>query len=180
MQLSLRFLQRSLTPRPPLGYPLFPAPRMIVLGCEVEPAPGVHCLLNWTAADVARIRPLALAAAFPDFAALAAMVHRGELALPDLQYPLLVFSRPGEGALTQEQHDELWGWFGLPYLEQIRDGDGRLLAQECEARDGFHLTADAGTMELEGRLLQAPCECGQISPRVHIAPSLAFAAQAGD
>lgn len=189
MRFSLNSLRRSLTPRPagtsaspypPLGYPIFPAPRMAVLGWEVQPAPGIHCLVDWTPARVARIRPLALAAAFPAYVTIAAMVQDGEIALPELRYPLLVFSRPGEGALSPEQHDAIWSWFGLPCFEQIRDGKGRLLAQECEAREGFHLTGDTRPGELGGRLMHTLCGCGQVTPRVRIAAAQVFAAKAGD
>lgn len=182
MRLSLpsffRPQRAGANPSPPLGYPLFPAPRMAVLGCEVQEAPGVYCLPEWSAADVAQIRPLALAASFSDYARLAALIRTGALALPELQYPLLVFSLPGEGPLTHEQHDEMWAWFGLPCFEQIRDADGRLLAQECEARDGFHLTAQARPGDLGGRLVHTLCECGQVTPRVRIAPAQALLARA--
>ena len=189
IRLSLDSLRRSLAPlllnadadrRPELAYPLFPAPRMAVLGCEVRSAPGVHCLNNWTAAEVESIRPLALAASFPNLETLATMMRRGQLALPDLQYPLLVFSRPGDGALGQQQHDAIWSWFALPCFEQIRDSHGHLLAHECEARDGFHLLGDTRPSQIGGRLLHSLCECGQVSPRVRIAPAQALTAQAGD
>ncbi len=184
MRLSLKSLIRphrtEPNPRPELAYPLFPAPRMVVLGCDVQPAPGVHCLRRWTAAEVAEIRPLALAATYLELEQIAALMRRGELALPDLQYPLLVFSRPGDGALSPAQHDALWSWFGLPCFEQIRDADGRLLAVECEARDGFHLTADGDPANLAGRLLPTACECGQVTPRVRIGPAHVLTAQAGD
>lgn len=180
MQSFLRPLRAEATHYPSLGYPLFPAPRMAVLGCEVQPTPGVHCLLEWTAEEVARIRPLAVAAPFSGFAALADLMRRGELALPELQYPLLVFSRPGAGSLSPEQHHAMWAWFGLPCFEQIRDEDGRLLAQECEARDGFHLTGHTRPVDLGGRLLHTLCECGQVTPRVRISPAHALAASMGD
>jgi hypothetical protein len=153
---------------------------MAVLGCDVQPAPGVHCLDPWTAEEVAGLRPLALAATYPELEKLAALVRRGELALPELQYPLLVFSRPGEGTLSPAQHDALWGWFGVSCFEQIRDAGGRLLAHECEARDGFHLTAGSEPADLGGRLLHTPCECGQPTPRVRIGPAHALMAHAGD
>jgi hypothetical protein len=153
---------------------------MAVLGCELQEAPGVYCLPDWSAGEVAQIRPLALAASYSDYERLAALIRGGELALPELQYPLLVFSRPGEGALNREQHDEMWAWFGLPCFEQIRDADGWLLAQECEARDGFHLTGHARPGDLGGRLVHTLCECGQLSPRVSIAPAHALFARAGD
>ena len=184
MQLPLQSYFRPLSTvarqHPRLDYPLFPPPRMAVLGCEVQPLPGIYSLLEWTADDVARIRPLALAAAFPVYEELAGWMRRGELALPDLQYPLLVFSRPEAGVLSQSQHDALWAWFGLPCFEQIRGHDGSLLAQECEARDGFHLAQHIRASSLGGHPLDARCACGQVSPRVWLRPSLALAANSRD
>ncbi len=163
-----------------LCYPLAPVPCVAVLGCQLQPAPGVHCLPHWTGEEVVRIGPMALAASFQDLQRLAEMMRGGALELPELCYPLLVFSRPGEGALSLEQHDELWSWFGLPCFEQIRDGSGRLLAHECEARDGFHLTGDGQPAQVGGWLMQSSCECGQATPRVRITAMRWSAANAGD
>jgi len=161
---------------PDLGYPLLPVPRMAVLGLKVQPEPGIHCLLNWTPSDLARVRPLALAARFRDYERVARWMRQGALALPELQFPLLVLSGQRVGALTVAQHDALWAWFGLPCFEQIRGVDGGLLAQECEARDGFHLVGHASPEDVGGSLVCEACECGQASARVRIGPAQIHAA----
>jgi len=162
----------------PLDYPLFPVPRIAVLGCAVRPGPGIHCLPEWTAADLALIRPMSLAGSWTELSAVAGLMRQGDLELPDLRHMILVFSDPVSGALSPQQHAALWDWFRLPTQEQMRASDGRLLASECEARDGFHLAAVVEAGDVAGVPVEGACSCGSRDPRVRLEPARALAAAA--
>jgi hypothetical protein len=174
MRLSLNWLRRAVEAErgypvderlPSLEYPLFPAPRVAVLGEALRESDGVRCLPQWTPPQLAHIRPMALAGRYPELATVAGLMESKRIELTDLRYPLVVFSPPGRGALTSAEHDQLWRWFHLPVYEQIRDGRGRLLAAECDARDGFHLVSGVDAGEIGAQIVPGPCECGLTTPR---------------
>ena len=73
----------------------------------------------------------------------------------------------------------LWEWFRLPSVEQIRTLHGRLLATECESREGFHLADGVEEQELDGAVPATACGCASPRALYHIAPVRALAA-AGD
>lgn len=164
---------------PPLEYPLAPAPRVAVLGQEVRRETGVHSLPRWTAADLEHLRPMALAGTWSDLAAAARLARAGQLRLPELYYPLVVFTRAGAPPLDEDRHALLWDWFGLPAFEQIRSSKGRLLAMECESREGFHLTAGVQPEELGAARIHGGCPCGSTQPLYRLRATRALAA-AGD
>ncbi len=165
--------------RPALEYPLAPVPRVAVLGLELRQESGVHSLPLWTVPQLARLRPLALAGSWPDLAAVARIMRAGQLRLPELNYPLVVFTAAGSPPLSGERHAQLWDWFGLPVFEQIRTSGGRLLASECESREGFHLAAGTDPGELGALAVPGPCPCGSRQPLFRLAAARALAA-AGD
>ncbi len=135
-----------------------------MLGIELEGPAGVRCLGGWTPEELARLRPQALAGWWNDLAEVARCVLAGGLKLPELQFPILVFSRAGEGSLAPRCHDLLWEWFRVPSYEQIRGSGGELLAFECAARAGFHLAPGASAEALS--LVRSPerCPCGSRAP----------------
>jgi hypothetical protein len=126
-----------------LHYPLDPAPRVAVLGLRLAAGPGQCNLPDWTVKQLESARPQALAAPLRDIEEVASLRELGILKLKALSYPLVVFTSETSGRLTEFDHDRLWRWFRLPVFEQVRARDGRLLAWECESRNGFHLAEDA-------------------------------------
>lgn len=168
--LSLRWLTLGGEPAEPeqrysLDYPLTPLPRMAVLGWQFAPARGLRRLSNWSAEDLEAAAPESLAASPADLLRVAALHREGSLWLPSLSYPLVAILRRGEPPLTAAQHDELWQEFGLPVFQQIREPDGRLLAYDCEAADGFHVLEPALSLE-RMTPLPGPCPCGDATTRV--------------
>lgn len=147
-----------------LHYPLYPAPRVAVLGLELAGPAGVHCLPDWTPEKLARLRPQALAGWWNDLEEVARRLIEGGLELPDLQFPILVFSHVSSGPMPRRSHDLLWDWFRVPTYEQIRGSGGELLAYECAARDGFHLAAGADPSSLPLGRSAEPCRCGNPAP----------------
>lgn len=188
MRLSLQLLRRaiesdysaSLPPGsarlPALCYPLFPAPRTAVLGASLHEQPGVHSLPQWTPPQLERLRPHALAGDWGELSTVARLMRDGIVSLPDLRYPIVVFSSTVAGPLSQERHLLLWDWFHLPTFEQIRGADMRLLATECEARSGFHLSAGVSAGELGALAIAGNCGCGSREPLFRIALQARLAA----
>jgi hypothetical protein len=114
-----------------------------------------------------RFRPEAIAAWHSDLLLIGQLYRSGTLALPDFNAPFLVFTHPETGPLSEEQHRHLWSLFGLPFFEQVRDSAGRLLAWECEARDGFHVDS-SGLASLQASALTEGCPCGRPDPLYRI------------
>jgi len=154
-----------------LHYPLCPTPRVAVLGLKLRGPHGVHCLPQWSAAELRRLRPQALAGWWNELAEVARLALAGELELPDLQFPVILFSRPDSAPLPARCHDLLWDWFRVPTFEQIRAADGALLAYECEARDGYHLAAPGAETQLALVRATGPCACGSPAPLYRSQPA---------
>jgi len=162
--LSAAQRRRHERPRHSLHYPVCPSPRLAVLGVELHGPAGTHCLVEWSPEDLRRLRPQALAGWWNDLSEVARRVLLGELELPVLQFPLMVFSRPESAPLPSRCHDLLWQWFRLPTFEQIRGADGELLAYECAARCGFHQAPSADIARLPLGQYAFRCPCGDPSP----------------
>jgi hypothetical protein len=81
------------------------------------------------------------------------------------EYPVVVLSSDLEALVTDADRDYMWKRFGLPVFEYLLDGNGEILARECEAHDGLHLDR---TFESFGRLriTEEPCACGQPGARL--------------
>lgn len=138
---------------PPLHYPLSPSPRVAVVGVDLGSGPFYKSLPQWTVKRLESARPQALAGPMRDIEEVASLRELGILKLKSLAYPLVIFTGEDDQRLSDSDHDRLWRWFRLPAFEQVRAADGRLLAWECESRDGFHLAADAPAS------LHALCTC---------------------
>lgn len=148
-------LEGASLPSPKLEYPLVRPARIAVLGLTVQQESGIQVFSEWTSAVLNKYRPCALAGWLPDLIQAGRLRESGHLAAADLTHPLLVFSTPEQGPLDDDTHAALWRWFGLPVYEQIRTAEGRLVAVECDTRNGFHLAGEDEAND-DGR----PCDCG--------------------
>jgi hypothetical protein len=76
-----------------------------------------------------------------------------------------VFVLTGEGMPlpSSDEREQLWQWFEVPSFVLVLDRDGRLLAYECEAKDGLHI---AGEERRAGPPETFPCPCGRPGRRV--------------
>lgn len=164
--LSLRwaaFANAEAEPLPGLCYPLPRLPRVAALGWRFQPAGGLVCLERWSARSLEDAEPEALAAAPDDLRLVAALRRQGVLRLPHLAYPLVALLDASEGPLSEPELEQLWTCFGLPIRQQVRDRQGRLLAYDCEAAEGFHLAHPgyplAGLWTREHH-----CGCGDPAP----------------
>ena len=147
-----------------LHYPLSPMPRTLVLGQALQSEPNVRSFLRWTVKQIEFARPQALAGPLRDLIEVASLKELGILKLRSLSFPLVVITRDDEARLCEADHERLWRLFRLPAFEQVRDRTGRLLAWECEARDGFHLAAEAPAGLLGITPNRENCACGKTVP----------------
>jgi hypothetical protein len=81
--------------------------------------------------------------------------------LPD--YPIVVLSDVSQGLMTDADRDYIWKEFGVPVFEYLVD-ENEILAQECEAHEGLHLTQQLDGLVLE--VTNEPCPCGRPGDRV--------------
>ena len=126
-----------------LRHPLFPKLRVT----RAAKASGRHAVLAGTMQELA-------AAARAGGGALHAV-----LILADAGTPL-----PGPAA-----REKLWQWFAVPSFVLVLGPDGRVLAYECEARDGLHI---AGAERRCGDPEPFPCPCGRPGRRIHAIPAV--------
>ena len=129
---------------------------------------------------------------------LSEMVTRRRIDLP-VDRALFTFTRVGERPLLDATRDQFWQAFGVPVFELYVTGNGIVLASECEAHNGWHVSPQtarisklAGEPHLvlnrlgsNNEVFQAvgmgfaadvtpePCECGQTTPRVVNLPTTA-------
>ena len=175
-------LSRLRSPTPPvrilsrLHYPLPGTPRVAVLGPAVkteDQRPLLPSLDLPPASPLQSRKPSPLPC--PTSSRSPASARKGFLSLPSLTLPLVVFSSLRTGILSQQDRERLWQAFGLPFYEQIRDDEGRLLAYECDARDGFHWVG-----EEVGTHLARPvfCACGRMATKTPASAQTESAAQA--
>src|SRR5579863_5088519 len=65
--------------------------------------------------------------------------------------------REGEPALSEDDRDALWARFQVPVFLLLLDGKDRVLAYECEAQTGLHVSPKHPM----ARAVSAVCECGR-------------------
>lgn len=145
------------TALPQLHYPLPGNPRVSVLSIRVRSGGGIRCFPQWTCHQLMRSAPEALAAPLADLLEVARLRDEGFLVDLNLELPLVVFSTLKSGPMSPEERTRLWNAFGLPFYEQLRDAQGRLLAYECDARSGFHWV---GEESIQGLPRPQCCACG--------------------
>ncbi len=79
-------------------------------------------------------------------------------------HAIVVMGRIEDRRLSEADRERLWARFGVPVFEQIIGDRGELLAAECEAHEGLHVTSDRAREW--GAMDEALCGCGRKSPRL--------------
>ncbi|HZT28311.1 MAG TPA: hypothetical protein VFA33_00400 [Bryobacteraceae bacterium] len=153
-------------PRPVLAYPFPPGPAIVFYD-------GRSALPRLSRHQTLAARPEALSA-------WAHRILRGEIPRPPLEHVILSLAGAWEGHLPETGRDLLWRAFRVPVFEQFLDGDGHVMAAECEAHEGLHIAPEAGIFEVRhGELFLTSLEAlrhpalrlgtgfrGEIDPRV--------------
>jgi hypothetical protein len=76
-------------------------------------------------------------------------------------YPVIVLSHVDDGLITDADREYIWRTFGVPAFEYVLNGDGRIVARECEAHHGLHLEG-----LVDGEVTADPCPCGRLGDRL--------------
>ena len=146
-------------------YPVHPAPRTAVLVPwfheSVLASRPLRVFPQGWSADAAVFAPAAVAGTFEQLNALA------RDGIPSLTHSIIVLWRPEQRRLTDADRDCLWSAFRVPVFEQVIGKAGKLLAAECEAHDGLHVTSSSWPHPGES-LDDAPCPCGRKTPRIGV------------
>ncbi len=184
-------------------HPISPAPRTAILEdwsmrTGIWQMGGVRTISCGTGVDwlerLERFQPQSIAASPNRLLLLADLKRAAKLALPSVRHSLVMQFELGESWIADEEREELWEVFQVPVFEQLCDHRGRLLAHECEARQGLHI-GDGQTwiVDLQARLwhsqgrnvinrnkvapeatglygsvLLEGCPCGQPGPRLKV------------
>ncbi len=155
--------------------------------------PGIHCRTfpnPWVPA-LSRFEPEVVAGPVDTLRAFAGAIQRGATWIPPLRYAVIAFTGILGGPLSTEDRDLFWRAFGVPVYEQFFGFGDDMLAAECEAHAGLHLSRDAAYFEKSagGEILitflankrypilrlatgmtaewqESPCECGSAEPRL--------------
>jgi hypothetical protein len=170
--------------RPPAGERfLSPLPvpvRAAVLAPGFAGSDWVRVFPDGWSREVEEFRPELLAAPLTELRRIAARAGARRIALPSLDYAVVVFTGAGQPELAGSDRDFFWRVFQVPLFEQYLSASGRTLAVECDAHDGLHiLPGRLGSAELPRTLETAPCPCGQPGPRLITQRPAVLAAAAG-
>lgn len=111
------------------------------------------------AAQLAEMRPAILAGSMAALAGLAP-----SLGSNGPTHAVLVLTDEGKECISDGDRDDLWRLYGVPAFEQVITADGRLLAWECEAHDGLHLTESAQP-PARVEIVTGTCDCKAAAPR---------------
>ncbi len=89
--------------------------------------------------------------------------------LSTVDIALLVTTVIGSSVLTDVRRVVLWQMFGVPVYELLVSADGKIIASECEAHEGWHIApgtrfAHPSTARIE----PTACECGRNEHRIFI------------
>jgi hypothetical protein len=150
-----------------IAWPLPHTPRLALAAPRLRLPSGARRFAESDLGSLTAWKPEALAGPWGWIASLLEQEERGTLDLAScLTHPLLVVGRPEDGVRGDEDRALVWKRWGLPVFEQWRAEDGTLLAWECEAHTGLHVTP-----AFEGHAhTREPCPCGQAGARLLVEP----------
>ncbi|MCW5978172.1 MAG: hypothetical protein KIT09_08840 [Bryobacteraceae bacterium] len=133
---------------------------------------GARVFFEFTPLALARFRPGVIAGPVEALRDLARRSMREGAVAPLPDFGLIAFTGRSRTPLTESDRDLFWRAFQAPVFEQYRDDRGRLLAAECEARQGLHILGEDAPRALDAfRLAHEPCACGLKSPRLVVPPA---------
>ncbi len=89
----------------------------------------------------------ALAGPLEKLLELGSAVEAGRLSLPPLTHAVIAFTRTDGPRLRDDDRELLWRMFEVPAFEQILSPSGCLVAWECEAHQGLHVSRESAFFE---------------------------------
>jgi hypothetical protein len=147
----------------------FPVSTPVRIGLLAQGFCAERNLREFGAEDIAGLHsyaPEALVMPLDVALSLADQKSRGLIDLPSLNLAIVVLTSLDDSPLTEDHRDLLWRAFGVPMFEQLRGGDGTVIARECEVHDGLHIEGSVAAFDLPGQVVSERCECGLETPRL--------------
>lgn len=139
-------------------HPLDPQPRTAILVPRFRSTRTTRVFPNGWDRDAVLFRPEAIAGKFNQLLRIAD-------AGVQLTHAVICLTWNVQHLLTDAQRDILWEAFGVPAFEQILGPGNVLLANECDAHTGLHITP-----AYKGPMIDvARCACGRAT-----APAIAI------
>jgi hypothetical protein len=123
-----------------LPFPATTSVKTALLGSSCIAVGGLTTFADGRWRDLCAFGPQALAGSTAVIMRAAAAVFGGELALPTLDCAVFVLTELGTSVLGEADREVFWRAFLVPVFELCVDRSGNLIAAECEAHDGWHLT----------------------------------------
>jgi len=121
-----------------MPFPATPAIRTAVLGNSMC-FQGLTTFAEGRWRELSAFGPQALVGSTATMLRAAEMMFRGELPLNTLDCAIFVVTELGMPVLREADREIVWRAFLVPVFELCVDRDGKLIAAECEAHDGWHL-----------------------------------------
>jgi len=151
--------------RETLRFPLPVPSRLAVIDAEFHVAAHMRAFDSSDIRGLVGYAPEAMALPLDAALSLADRKLRGLLELSSLKFAIVVFSSVDlNGSFEAHHRDLLWKAFGLPVFEQLRGGNGKVIARECEVHNGLHLDTNSDLSSAE--IITGPCDCGLETPRL--------------
>ena len=85
------------------------------------------------------------------------------------EYPVVVFTGPFWGVLTESVRNAVWDHWGAPIFEYRLDASWNVVAEECDAHEGLHVRAG---MPVPADAIYTRCGCGRTTPRILVEENL--------
>lgn len=118
----------------PFRCPLPEPPRSTVLAPGFHASAEIAVHANWRQADIPRLAATTLIAAPVELLRGLARLHHCEF-----RFPVVAFTGPCYGLLSESDRDAVWDAFGVPVYEQFLGMRNELLAEDCDVHDGLHI-----------------------------------------
>ena len=112
---------------------------------EVFPATRWHELQAYA--------PNVLVGSASDLRRLVERIDLGTVVLTSVDHSIYVVTEVGDKPLDDVLRVVLWQRFGVPVFEVYTDGLGAVLAHECEAQEGWHVTPGTRAFVDNGELI---------------------------
>jgi hypothetical protein len=148
----------------PFVYPSAGNPRVAVLVPGFRETRQVRCFGRLDDGEMVRFEPEVLAGTSAQLRRIALSTSPARV-----RNAVVALTYEGEAGLTERDRDMFWDVFGVPAFEQYLTRRNRLIASECDAHAGLHVCGPPPRRE-GWRLDKSPCDCGDPSPRLVMAP----------
>ncbi|SRR5258708_6169938 len=138
----------------PFIHPMDPTPRTAILAPGFQETKLVRVFpAGWTE-KAAHFNPSSIAGTTEQLRRLTGFGIQ-------LRHSLIALTYEGDAGLSDDDRDLFWDSFGVPAFEEHLGPDNELLAIECEAHAGLHVTGDFDYLHLD----RNSCVCGNPAPR---------------